>query len=357
MTDHDLEVVDAELVEDRLPAVREPAGPLLPEHYDDQLRARLAALDVASDSHAADQRPDNTTRSYAADWKTWTAFCTTLQIPPTAATRGTLRAFVDHLWNREKRAYSTIDRKLAGVVVTLRRPPYEVVVNPEATRAARELLKDYRKKAEEQEEPARGRGKAPAMRLDSLKLIVSKCDGDIFGIRDRAMLLLGFSIAARRAELAGLRLRNIRDNENGLLIEVRVSKTDPRTVPVPFGANPATCPVRAWNAWRQAAGITDPDRHAFRRIHHTGSVQPQGLTPQRAGDLITAAGLRAGVEVLFTGHSVRSGFATEARRKGKDRKAIAAITGHKEGSKVLDGYMQIVDQWDEQDNALIGLGL
>ncbi|MER5179027.1 tyrosine-type recombinase/integrase [Streptomyces sp. NPDC002896] len=191
---------------------------------------------------------------------------------------------MDYLWNREKRAYATIDRKLAGVTVTLRQH-HGVVIDPEATKAARELLKDYRKKAEEAEEPARGRGKAPAMRLDTLRLIVSKCDTDIFGLRDRAMPLLGFAIAARRAELAGLRLRNIRDD-----------------------------------------------------------------------DIITAAGLRAGVEEMFTGHSVRSGFATEARRKGKDRKAIAAVTGHANGSKVLDSYMQIVDQWDEQDNALIGIG-
>lgn len=339
---------------DNLPATTE--RPLLPAEFDAKLRDRLAALDAASDSHAQGQRPDNTTRAYAGDWKTWTAFCSQLQIPPTAATRGTLRAFVDFLWTREKRAYSTIDRKLAGVTVTLRQQ-YSVVVDPTATKAARELLKDYRKKAEEAEEPARGRGKAPAMRLVDLQRIVSLCDTDVFGLRDRAMLLLGFSIAARRAELAGLRLRNIRDDENGLLVDVRVSKTEPRTVAVPYGTNPATCPVRAWKAWQAAAQITDPDRHAFRRIHHTGAVQPQGLTPQRAGDLITGAGLRAGFEDLFTGHSVRSGMATEARRKGKDRKAIAAVTGHKDGSKVLDGYMQIVDQWDETDNALIGIGL
>jgi len=333
-----------------------PAGQRvpLPAEFDDRLRARLAELDEASDVHAQGQRPVNTTRSYAADWKTWTAFCETFHIPPTAATRGTLRAFVDFLWNREKRAYATIDRKLAGVTVTLRQQ-YRVVVDPTATKAARELLKDYRKEAEEAEEPARGRGKAPAMRLDDLRRIVALCGTDIFGIRDRAMLLLGFSIAARRAELAGLRLRNIRDDANGLLVDVRVSKTDPRTVPVPFAKDPDACPVRAWKEWQTAAQILDPNLHAFRRIHHTGSVQPQGLSPQRAGDLITAAGLRAGFEELFTGHSVRSGMATEARRKGKDRKAIAAITGHKDGSKVLDGYMQIVDQWDENDNALIGL--
>lgn len=343
-------------MQDNLPvSPGEPA--LLPHQFDDELRARLAALDIASDAHATEQRPDNTTRAYAGDWKTWQAFCTQVQIPVTAATRGTLRMFVDYLWNREKRAYSTIDRKLAGIVVTLRHPPYELVVDPKATRAARELLKDYRKQAADAEEPERGRGKAPAMTLAALQHIVSLCDTDIFGLRDRAMLLLGFSIAARRAELAGLRLRNIRDDDNGLLVDVRVSKTEPRTVAVPYGKHEQTCPVRAWHTWRAAAQITDPDRHAFRRIHHTGAVQPQGLTPQRAGDLITAAGLRAGFEELFTGHSVRSGMATEARRAKKDRKAIAAVTGHADGSKVLDGYMQIVDQWDEDDNALMGIGL
>lgn len=250
------------------------------------------------------------------------------------------------------RAYSTIDRKLAGVVVTLRQQ-HQVVVNPEATRAARELFKDYKRQAAKDEEPERGRGKAPAMRLADLQHIASLCGTDIFGLRDRAMLLLGFSIAARRAELAGLRLRNIRDDDNGLLVHIAVSKIEPRTVPVLFGQNPATCPVRAWTAWAKEAQIVDPDRHAFRCIHHTGAVQPQGLTPQRAGDLITAAGLRAGYEDLFTGHSVRSGLATEARRAGKDRKAISAITGHADGSKVLDGYMRIVDRWDEKDNALI----
>lgn len=340
---------------EHLPA-RPGDRPLLPADYDDDLRARLAVLDTASDEHAQDQRPDNTLRAYAADWKTWEAFCKQMQIPTTAATRGTLRAFVDYLWNREKRAYATVDRKLAGVTVTLR-TRYGVVISPEDTKAARELLKDYRKKAQDDEEPERGRGKATAMRLKDLRHIVSLCDTDIFGLRDRAMLLLGFSIAARRAELAGLRLRNIRDDDKGLVVHVAVSKTEPRTVAIPHGKNPEMCPVRAWRAWQDAARIVDPDRHGFRRIHHMGAVQPQGLSPQRAGDLITAAGLRAGYEELFTGHSVRSGLATEARRAGKDRKAIAAVTGHKENSKVLDGYMQIVDQWDEQDNALIGLDL
>jgi integrase len=136
-----------------------------------------------------------------------------------------------------------------------------------------------------------------------------------------------------------------------------VSKTDSRTVPVPYGQDPATRPVRAWQAWVEQAQIVDLDRHAFRAIHASGAVQPKGITPQRAGDILTAAGARARIPALFTGHSVRSGMATEARRAGKDRKAIAQVTGHKPNSKVLDGYMRIVDQWSEDDNALVGIGL
>ncbi|MGA5198234.1 hypothetical protein [Streptomyces exfoliatus] len=159
----------------------------LPAEFDADLRARLAALDAASDGHAAEQRPENTVLAYRSDWKARTKFCDQLQVPVTAATRGTLRAFVDYLWNREKRAYNTIDRKLAGVTVTLRQE-YGVVIDPEDTKAARELLKDYRRRTRS---PPRGRGKAPAMRVDALRQIVEKCSDDIFGVRDRAMLLLG----------------------------------------------------------------------------------------------------------------------------------------------------------------------
>lgn len=348
-------MVEGELVPvgERLP---EAARPLLPHEWDEDTRAAIAALDAASDTHASAQRPDNTTRSYRSDWRTWLEFTTELGIPATAATRGTLRAFVKWLWDEQHRAPTTIDRKLAGVVVTLR-TEHRVIVDPDATAAARQLLKDYKKKAEADGEPPRGRGKAPGMRLDALRSIVAACPADLPGVRDRAIVLLGFAIAARRAELAGLRLRNIADDPNGLLVDVRVSKVEPRTVAVPFGQNPATCPVRAWQAWKTGAGLADSNGHAFRRIHATGAVQPHGLTGQRIGDLITAAGERAGIEIRFTGHSVRSGMATEGRRAGKDAKAIAATTGHRPNSSVLHGYMQIVDRWNPQDNALIGIGL
>ncbi|MGA5559506.1 tyrosine-type recombinase/integrase [Streptomyces lavendulocolor] len=199
----------------------------------------------------------------------------------------------------------------------------------------------------------------PPYAWNALQLIVAKCDTDIFGLRDRAMLLLGFAIAARRAELAGLRLQNITEDADGkgLLVSVRVCKTEPRTVPVSYGSSAATCPVRAWHAWRDAAGISDPDRHAFRRIHHTGAVQPHGLIPQRAGDIITAAGRRAGFEELFTGHSVRSGTATGSKLARQGQKNHR---GHHRARRRLEGPRRLhADRRPvcEEDNALIGIGL
>lgn len=322
--------------------------------FDAETLARLAALDDVSDQHAATLRPANTTRGYAGDWRVWQTFTAEKRLPVLAASRGTLRAFVAWLWDSGA-APSTIDRRLAGVTVTLRRD-HHVTVSPEDTKAARELLKDYGRRAAEAKEAPRGRGHAAALLLPDLRKMCTACPDGIAGLRDRALILMSFAIAGRRAEVAGLTVADVADDPNGLVVEVRVSKTKPRTVAVPYGSNPLTCPVRAWHAWRKAAGLDDLQGPAFRRIDRHSRILA-GLSGQAVGDIITRAAERAGVEAHLTGHSPRAGLATEARRAGKDRKAIAATTGHVPGSGVLDRYMRTVDRWDEGDNALIGIGL
>jgi site-specific recombinase XerC len=86
---------------------------------------------------------------------------------------------------------------------------------------------------------------------------------DPAGCRDRALLLLGFAGALRRSELVGLDLADVTEGTDGLTVHLRRSKTDQegtgRTVGVPFGSNPATCPVRAWRAgWRSQASQREP---------------------------------------------------------------------------------------------------
>jgi integrase len=329
----------------------------LPHEFDDQLRARLTAIDDASDDYAGSKRPHNTTRGYDSDWNTWKEFTSAAGLPTTAATRGTLRGFVTWLWEDQNRAPTTIDRKLSGVVVKLRRE-HRIIVDPDATKEARELLKDLEREAAVQQEAPRGRGKATAMRIHALRDIVSACPNTLAGLRDRATVLLAFALAGRRHEVAALMVRDlVLEHDNGLVVSVRVSKTHPRVVAVPFGEHEETCPVRAWLSWKDAAGLTDPNTPALRRMHRHGGITRAGLTPQSVGNIITAAGKRAKIPIRFTGHSVRSGMLTEGRRAGKDRKALQAISGHKDGSKVLDGYIQIADRWREEDNGLKGIGL
>jgi len=94
---------------------------------------------------------------------------------------------------------------------------------------------------------------------------------------------------------------------------------------------------------------------AFRRIDRHGRLLDAGLSPQAVGDVITRAGERAGLSARLTGHSVRAGLATEARRAGHDAKTIAVQGGWKPNSAVLYDYMRVVDRWS--DNAAAGLGL
>lgn len=354
-TNHGVEQARTLLPATPTPTALTPTRLLLPNEYDPTTTARLAALDDASDNYAAQQRPANTRRGYAADWKTWQEFTEPRGIPHTAATRGTLRAYVTWLWNERRYARTTIDRKLAGLAVTLR-TDHRILVDPVATEAARKLLKDLTRQAAERKEAPRGRGKAPAMRLDALRAIVAACPDTLTGLRDRTTVLLAFAIAGRRHEVAALSVRDlVLEDGEGLVVDVRVSKTHPRQVAVPYGSSTDTCAVRAWLAWKEAANLTDPDSPALRRMHRHGTVTRAGLTPQSVGNIITAAGQRAGVPVRLTGHSARSGMITEGHYAGKSNAAISAVSGHAPGSPVMEGYKQLATRWNEQDNALKGV--
>jgi hypothetical protein len=163
-----------------------------------------------------------------------------------------------------------------------------------------------------------------------------------------------FAIAGREHELAANRVRDYADRPGGILAGLRVSKVHPREVPVLYGSRPSICPVRAWHACRDAAELTDPGGYAWRRLHNRWhTVMDSGLSPEAVGDVVTRAGATAGIEIRFTGHGPRRGLATSSRLKGHDQIVIAKHGGWAPHAKVLAGYLEAVDQWE--DNALLGL--
>ncbi|MET8129530.1 tyrosine-type recombinase/integrase [Streptomyces sp. NPDC005065] len=196
-----------------------------------------------------------------------------------------------------------------------------------------------------------------AITIPMLRAMVAACPTDtLTGLRDRAVLLVGYGIAGRRHEIGGLTVRSMEPSPGrGMYVDVRVSKTDPPAVRIRYANDPAMCPVRAWQAWQTAADLTEPDTPAFRRMHRSGSITRAGLSPQSVGTIVADAGTRANITDRLTGHSPRAGRITDARRHGKDRKVISSTSGHVEGSAVLDGYIRDVDGWDPDNNALAGL--
>jgi hypothetical protein len=116
----------------------------------------------------------------------------------------------------------------------------------------------------------RDRGTRPDQkRAGELRSMVAAIPATPHGLRDQALLLVGFSGGFRRSELAALAVNDIEDGDDGLKILIRKSKTDQegegRQVGIPYGSDPKTCPVHAYRKWMAAAGITaGPVFRAFR---------------------------------------------------------------------------------------------
>ncbi|MFM9735188.1 site-specific integrase [Streptomyces niveiscabiei] len=334
------------------------ASPVPGATFSPDVLDRLAQLEERSAAHEHNLRPDNTLRGYARDWQQWEVFCALLALPATAITPGSLTAYVEWLWHQPGwrpgtfTAPSTIDRRLSGVVVT-GRTEHGLTLDKQVAARARRVLKAKVKKMEKTSE-TRGRGPAPALLVPQLRAGLAAAPDTLLGIRNRSIALMQYAITGREHEVAYLRLRHIVEVEHGLAVDVRVSKTSPREAKVPYGTRPSTCPVRAWRAWRDAAGLDDPDDFAYKPLHNRWqTVQPGGLDPETIGDVITLLGRWADLPVRYTGHSPRRGSAESSRRAGNDRKVIAKQGGWAPNSKVMEGYFDEGEGWEE--NAMHGV--
>jgi|GEM_PF-1671342 len=321
----------------------------------DTVRERITAIDQAATQYLRAQRPANTTRSYAGDWRVWCQYCARVGVSSRDVSPGLVVGFA--LWleqgdadmDRGPAAPATIRRRVYGAVAALREQGTPV---PEgATAQANEAVKAYERRLAQAGE-RRGRGSAPAVGVRQLREMCAALPDTLAGTRDRAILLLGFALAARRAELAQLFVDDLTGDPHGLLVHIRSSKTGERTVAVPYGQRAATCPVRAWHTWQASAGLTGG--RALRSLDRHGRLG-ESLTAHGIGRVISTAGEQAGLLNRVTAHSLRAGLATEARRAGHDTLSIARQGGWADDSAVLFGYMHTVDRW--HDNPLTDLGL
>jgi site-specific recombinase XerD len=180
------------------------------------------------------------------------------------------------------------------------------------------------------EKGVRAEAKA-ALSTDQLRAMVGALPTNPRGLRDRALLLIGFAGGFRRRELAALDLASITDTEDGLKVLIRRSKTDQegegRTIGIPYGSDPRTCPVRAYRAWIKASGITEGP--VFRHFHNR-KMGDRAISAQVVALVVKRAAERADIDATeLAGHSLRSGMATVAARNGASERSIMKQTGHR----------------------------
>jgi integrase len=173
--------------------------------------------------------------------------------------------------------------------------------------------------------------KAAAL-TDDIRAMVSMTDAGLIGVRDRAMILLGFAGAFRRSELVGLNIEDCEFGKDGLTITLRRSKTDQdgvgRKIGIPYGSNPETCPVRTVQAWMDESGIAVGP--LFRSITRYGKLRPGRLSGIAVARVVKKLAERAGLDAArYAGHSLRAGHATTAAIGGASERSIMKQTGHR----------------------------
>jgi integrase len=154
----------------------------------------------------------------------------------------------------------------------------------------------------------------------------------MIGVRDRALLLIGFCGAFRRSELVSLDHSDVQVTRDGLVITLRRSKTDQtgegRKIGVPFGSHPESCPVRAFQDWLDASAIISGP--LFRPITRHGRLGPDRLTPKAVAGIVKRSAKRIGLDVAtVAGHSLRSGLCTSAADAGASERSIMNQSGHR----------------------------
>ncbi len=329
---------------------------------------------VAAALHAA--LAPNTWRAYAADWRHWSAWAAGHQVPALPAEPLDLARYL--VAHAGVLAVGTLTRRLSAVSKAHGLAGH---ADPADDVAVREVLRGLRRQHGTAKRGAPPLWTSDIERIVAATLAVPSPAGLGQGraeLRDRALLLLAFTTALRRSELAALDLSDLEPDPAGLVVHVRRSKTDQSGegsyIGVPYASRPALCAVRATAAWTGAlaAKLESPreqlsgpvfrpvDRHDRLGTLGASSRGPYArLSPDAVRAALvrraTAAGLTpAHGDRFFTAHSTRSGFATQAAANGATEAAIMA-QGRWKSLQVARGYIRRGSVFT--DNAAGRLGL
>ena len=267
----------------------------------------------------------NTLRAYKSDFRDFEIFCSKHGFSSIPTEPKVVSLYLTHLSARSK--ISTLRRRLVSIGVVHRLKGH--YLDTKHPVIIENLLGIKRKKGSIQT------GKKPIL-INHLKQIVNVIDDQkiekIKKLRNRSLILIGFGGGFRRTELISIDHEDLDFVEEGVKITLKRSKTDQfgegMTKGIPYFANENYCPVSSLKNWLTLSKIKSGP--IFRRFTKGSTLTTNRLTDQSVVLIIKECLKLAGIENRnFSGHSLRSGFATVAAESGADERSIMAMTGHK----------------------------
>ncbi len=303
------------------------------------------ALDAAA-GYAKASRSAATWRAYESDWKLFQRWCEAVDCVPLPATPHTVALFLAAEATLG-RAPPTLGRRLAAIrlmhVGARLASPHDAIEVDEVLRGIRRTFK--RPSAQ----------KSPAVDEEIKRMVDAVEPQTLRGLRDRALVLLGFAGAFRRSELVALDADHLTQRDEGLSVLIASSKTDQeglgQIVAIPRVSGSSYCPVRAVLDWMIVAGIQSGP--VFRRLYRGDTVGKTRLSPQSVALIIKDLAGKVGLDVTrYAGHSLRSGFLTSAAKNRASIFKMADQSRHK-SLDVLRAYVRNEERFE--DHAAEGL--
>lgn len=317
--------------------------------------------------------PENTGRAYRSRWRSFEAWCLATGRVPLPATAQTVAAYLSYLATARQLKATTVDAHLTAIKAVHRASGH---VPPDGLAARKIVVAAQRREA--RRDGRYGPRRALPVMAGDLPAVVGACDpGTAAGLRDRAVVLLGFALLARRSELAALNISDVvLVAGEGLEVTIRSSKTDQSAAGVVrrihYAASKPVCPVRAvlaWISFLAERGITSGP--LFTRIDRWGRLGATAggryatqtrdgrLRPQAIGGIVAAACAAGGLsgpgpDRRHTGHSLRRGGATSMLRAGASPLNVSRHGRWKDGSRSFAGYVEEATGFGD-DNPTKGL--
>ena len=290
--------------------------------YMNDLVTDVKSLELETLQNLKSSKAANTLRAYKADYKDFAKFCLKSGFKPMPSEPKVISLYLTYLSKSCK--FSTLKRRLASISVIHRLSGHYIdVKHPMITE---NLMGIKRIKGSYQ------KAKKPLL-INDLKSIVNVIDKDKNEknrFKNRALILIGFSGGFRRSELVAIQYDDVDFVTEGVKIFVRRSKTDQSgegmTKGIPYFSNPEYCPVISLKKWIENSEIK------------SGKIFD--MSDKSVALIIKKYTAIAGLDSnKYSGHSLRSGFATSTAELGAEERSIMAMTGHKT-TQMVRRYIQ-----------------